>query len=109
MNDLFTKQKQTHRHRVQTYGHQRGMWGGINQEYEINKYILPNRKYINNKDILYSTLYYSDIQYLIITCNREELLKGKIHTYIYMYSHTHRHTHVFTHTQTHIQITLIYI
>ena len=29
--NLFTKQKQTHRHRRQTYGHQRGkVWGGIN-------------------------------------------------------------------------------
>ena len=31
--NLFTKQKQMHRHRKQTYGQQRGKWaaGGINQ------------------------------------------------------------------------------
>ena len=27
--NLFTKQKQTHRHRKQTYGHQGERWGGI--------------------------------------------------------------------------------
>ena len=25
--NLFTKQKQTHRHRKQIYGHQKGNWG----------------------------------------------------------------------------------
>ena len=38
--NLFTKQKQTHRHRRQYY--QRGKWkefeGGINQEFGINRY-----------------------------------------------------------------------
>ena len=28
--NLFTKQKQTHRHRKQTHGYQRGKGGGIN-------------------------------------------------------------------------------
>ena len=28
--NLFTKQKQTHRHRKQTYGYQRGRGGGTN-------------------------------------------------------------------------------
>ena len=26
--NLYTKQKQTHRHKKQTYGHQRGKWEG---------------------------------------------------------------------------------
>ena len=36
----FTKQKQTHRQRKQTYGYQSGKGGGINQEYGINIYTL---------------------------------------------------------------------
>ena len=38
--NLFTKQKQAHRHRKQTYGYKRGeRVGGINQEYGMNRYI----------------------------------------------------------------------
>ena len=33
--NLFTKQKQTHRHSKHTYGYQRGKVGGINWEFEI--------------------------------------------------------------------------
>ena len=29
--NLFKKQKKTHRHRKQTYGYQRGKWGGRNK------------------------------------------------------------------------------
>ena len=35
--NLFAKQKQTHRHRKQTYGYQRGKGGGINEELGINR------------------------------------------------------------------------
>jgi len=38
--NLFTKQKQTHRHRKKTYGHQRGKGGGINWDFRINIHIL---------------------------------------------------------------------
>ena len=38
--NLFTKQKQTHRHRKQTYRYQRGEAGGINYEFRINRYIV---------------------------------------------------------------------
>ena len=38
--DKFIKQKQTHRHRKQTHGYQRGKRGGINWEFGINRYIL---------------------------------------------------------------------
>ena len=38
---LIYKMKQTHRHRKQTYGYQRGKGGGINWEYGINRYTLP--------------------------------------------------------------------
>ena len=48
--------KQTHRHRKQTYGYQRGKVGeGINWEIGIDIYTLLYIKQINNNDILYST------------------------------------------------------
>ena len=39
---LFPKLRQTHRHRRQTYGYQKGQAGGrgINQEFGINIYTL---------------------------------------------------------------------
>ena len=67
--DLFTKQKQTHRHRKQTYGYQRRRWGGVNQEYGVNRYAPLYTKQIN-KDLLHSTGSY--LQYLIITYNGKE-------------------------------------
>ena len=69
--NLITKQKQTHRHRKQTYGYQGGKRkGGINQEYGIKRYTLLYIKQINNKDLLYSTGNY--IQYLVITYKGKE-------------------------------------
>ena len=41
--NLFTKQKETHRHRKQAYSYQSGWGGEINQESRINIYTL----YIN--------------------------------------------------------------
>ena len=41
--NLFTRQKQTHRHRKQNYGYQRervGGWERINKEFGINRYTL---------------------------------------------------------------------
>ena len=44
--NLFTKQKETHRHRKQLDGYQRERGGkGTNQEIEINLYTLLSRKY----------------------------------------------------------------
>ena len=57
--NLFTNQKQTHRHRKQPYGYQRGK-RVINQENGIHKYTRLHVK-INNKDFLFSIGYY--IQY----------------------------------------------
>ena len=37
--NLFTKQKQTHRPRKQTYGYQMVKGGGINQEFGLNVYL----------------------------------------------------------------------
>ena len=53
--------------------------GGINWECVVNIYSLLFIKYINNKDLLYSTRSY--IQYLVITYNGKE--SGKGYTYMY--------------------------
>ena len=68
---LFPKQKETHRHRKQTYGYHRGkeVGGGINQEFGFNIHILLYIKQVTNKDLEYSTGNYT--QYLVI------LYKGK--------------------------------
>ena len=81
--NLFTKQKQTHRHRKQTYDYQRGwgVQGEINQKFGINIYTLLYIKQVNNKDLLYSTGNYT--QYLVITYNGKE--SEKEYTYIYTY------------------------
>ena len=67
--NLFTKQKNTHRYRKQTYGYQRGNWGrdklGV---WDKHPYIAMYK--INNKHLLYSTGNY--IQYLVITSNGGE-------------------------------------
>ena len=78
--NLFTKQKQTHRHRKKTYSYQRGQGGGINLEFEINKYTLLYIKQINNKDLLYRTGNYT--QYLVITHNGKESEKEQIYVYV---------------------------
>jgi len=80
--NLFTKQKETHRHRKQIYGYQRGSGKGvgrINQEYGINRSTLPCVKETDNKDSLYNTGNY--IQYLIINYNGKEFFKVCIYTY----------------------------
>ena len=90
--NLFTKQKQN-RHRKQT-GYQRGkVWGKIDQELVINRYILLYIKQITNKDlystgltgpvqysILYSTGKYT--QYFVITYKGKESEKKYIYIYI---------------------------
>ena len=79
--NLFTKQKQTHRHRKQTYGYQRGKegGGGINQAFWINTYTLLYIKQITNKDLLYSRRNYT--QYLVITYKGKESEK-KFYIYV---------------------------
>ena len=53
---LFTKQKQSHRCRKQTYGYQRGKGeGGITWEIGSDIYTLLYIKQITNKDLPYST------------------------------------------------------
>ena len=70
-SDELTKQKQSHGHRKQTYGCQRGREEeAINQEFGINLHILLYTKQINNKDLFYNTGNY--IQYFIIIYNGKE-------------------------------------
>ena len=64
--NFFTKQKQTHRHRKQTYGYQRGnVGGGINEEFGTDINTVLCIKEITYKDIWYSTGNYT--QYFLIT------------------------------------------
>ena len=55
--NLFTKQKQSHRCRKQTYGYQGGkwVWGGINWKSTTDTYTLLYIKQITNNNLLYST------------------------------------------------------
>ena len=72
-NYKFTKQKQTHRYRKQTYGYQRKKGVGINQESEISGDTLLHIKQISNKKLLYATG--NSIQHSVITYNRKESKK----------------------------------
>ena len=73
--NLYTKQKQTHRYRKQTYGYQRGKWEGINQEFGI--YTLLCLKQITIKGLLCSAENYS--QYFVITYKGKESEKEQIY------------------------------
>ena len=54
--NLFTKQKQTHRLREQTYGCQGEEWGKETvRAFGMDMYTLLYPKKITNKDLLYST------------------------------------------------------
>ena len=65
--NIFTKQKQTHRHRKQTYSYQRGKGGRDKLGVRDQQIHTTVQKQINNRDPLYSTGNY--IQYLIINYN----------------------------------------
>ena len=78
--NLFTKQKQAHRHKKQTYGYPKGKIGErINQEFGINIHILLCVKYLINKDLLCSTG--NSTQYIIIYMGKESE-KEQIHVYV---------------------------
>ena len=77
----FTKQKQPHRHKNQTYGYPKGkMREGINQEFWINIHILLYIKQIINKGPLYSTG--DSSQYSVITYMGKESEKEWIYIYV---------------------------
>jgi len=52
--NLFSKQKQRHRCREQTYGYQAGRGSGMNWEVETDIYTLLCIKQITNENLLYS-------------------------------------------------------
>ena len=61
--NLFTKQKETHRHRKQTYDYHRGKGeGGKNQEYGINRYTPLYTKQIKKMWYIYTVECYSAIK-----------------------------------------------
>ena len=78
--NLFTKQKQTHRHRKQVYHDQRGQWGqGWKRETVISE-STHRHKYMckidHQQDLLYSTG-----KYLITIYNGKECEKEYICVY----------------------------
>ena len=67
--NLFTKQKQTHRHREQTYGCQGGA-RGTDWEFGVGGCKLSHLEWVNNKVLMCSTGNY--IQYPAINHNGKE-------------------------------------
>ena len=80
--NLFTKQKQSHRCRKQTYGYQGGKAGvgGINWEIGIDIYTILYIKQITNKNLLYSTG--NSTQYSVMTYMGIESKKEWIYVYV---------------------------
>ena len=78
--NLFTKQKQSQRHRKQTYSY----WGekreGINQEVGTDMFTLLNIKWITDKDLLYSTE--NATQYSVMMYMGKQFLKEWIYVYV---------------------------
>ena len=83
--NLSTKQKQTQRHREQTWL-PRGKRdaGGMAWEFGISRCKLVYIEWINNKVLLYSTGNY--IQYPVINHN-EKNMKKNVYIYIYIYTY----------------------
>ena len=80
--NLPVKQKQTYRHRKQTYGYQgQRSEGGISQELGISRYKLLYIKQVNNKILLYCTWNY--IQYPVINY-MEKNMKMNMDIYTYL-------------------------
>ena len=79
--NLFTKQKQTHKHRKQTYGYHVGKEGeGINWENGTDIYTLLYVKQITNKDLLYSKR--NSTQYSVMTYMGKESKKEWMYVYV---------------------------
>ena len=63
--NIFTKLKQTHRLREQTYGYRGERVEGSDREFVIDMYTLLYLKWITTKDLLYSTE--NSAQYYVTT------------------------------------------
>ena len=89
--NLFTKQKEIHRHRKWIYGYQRGngMWEG-----QITSLELANANYYiqNRQTTVYITRNYT--RYFIIAYKGKESENEYMYIYIYTHTHTHRDTHI---------------
>ena len=77
--NLFTKQKQSHRCRKQTYDYQE-KGGRINWEIGIDIYTLLYIKQITSKDLLYSTG--NSSQHSVMTYMGKESKKEWIYVYV---------------------------
>ena len=78
--NLFTKQKESHRCRKQTYGFQGGSGGEINWEIGIDIYIVLYIKQITKRNLLYSTG--NSTQYSVITYMGKESKEEWIYVYV---------------------------
>ena len=78
--NLFTKQKQSHRCKKQTYGYWRAREEGINWETEIGIYTLLYIKQITNKDLLYSAE--NSTQYSLMANMGKESKKEWMYVYV---------------------------
>ena len=78
--NLFTKQKQSHRCRKQTYGSQGKRGGGINWEIGIDIYTLSYIKQITNENLLYSTG--NSSQYSVMTYVGKEAKNEWTYVYV---------------------------
>ena len=79
--NIYTKQKQTHRHREKTYSCQGVGWGG-GKDWEFGNSTgkLLHTGWINNKALLYGTRNY--IQYPVLNHNGKEYEKEYIFVYL---------------------------
>ena len=80
--NIPTKEKQTHRHRKQTYGCQGGEGRrGVDWEFGISRCKLLYIEWINNRVLLYSIAKYN--QYPVIL-EMEKNMKKNIYIYVYI-------------------------
>ena len=80
--NLFTKQKQTHKHRNQTCSAKEERVRGIDLEFGTSRCKLLHIECINNKVLLYSMENY--VQYPVINHNGKEYKKN-VYMYICVY------------------------
>ena len=79
--NLFTEQKQIHRHREQTCGCQGGRREerGMDSEFGVGRCKLLHLEWINNKVLMYSTGNYT--QYPVVNHNGKEYKKERLYVY----------------------------
>ena len=78
--NLFTKQKQNHSCRKQSYGYPKGTGGGISWETGIDIYTLLHIKQVTNKDLLYRIG--NSTQFSVMAYMGKESKKERIYVYV---------------------------